>query len=250
LSNESGDEACPRQLRAPGIAGGDGRILVQLPMTVSPDRFDLGTETYPEHRPTGASLISIVLALLCFGGVMLLHVVRGDIEPIRQVMSEYANGSHGRVMTIVFYAFGLCSLALAFRLRRAIKLRGITRPFPVFLLVAGIGLIASGVFEVERPLVPDTLEEIIHSNASVTAFVLLVASMLLFSYACRTDARWWPFRWTSTTLAVAATAAAMATPLSAGTGWSGAVQRLLGLTVLLWLLLTALHVRSKAFRTT
>ena len=39
----------------------------------------------------------------------------------------------------------------------------------------------------------------------------------------------------------------MATPLSAQTGWSGAVQRLLGLSAALWLLLTALHVRGKAF---
>lgn len=181
---------------------------------------------------------------------MLLHVMRGEINPLRQVMSEYANGSHGLLMTIVFYGFGLSSLALAFRLRRAINRRGITRPFPLLLALAGVGLIASGVFEVERAFVPDTIEEVVHSNASVVAFMLLIASMLLFSLACWSDARWWSFRWTSTTLAIAGAATAMATPLSAGTGWSGLVQRLLGLTVLLWLMFTALHVRSKAFQQT
>ena len=203
---------------------------------------------YLDHRPTGASLAAIVLAVLCFGAVMLLHVARGEIDPLRQVMSEYANGSHGQVMTVVFYAFGLAALALAFRLRNAITTRGATRVFPVLLAVSGVALIASGVFEVERALVPDSLEEVIHSNASVVAFVLLITTMLLFSYACRTDARWWSFRWTSMALAVAAGIAAMATPLTAGTGWSGAVQRVLSLTVLLWFLLTALHVRGKAFR--
>ena len=34
---------------------------------------------YLEHRPTGASLAAIVLAVLCFGAVMLLHAVRGEI---------------------------------------------------------------------------------------------------------------------------------------------------------------------------
>jgi hypothetical protein len=203
-----------------------------------------------KYRATGASLAAILLALLCFGAVMVLHAVRGDIDPLRQVMSEYANGSHGPIMTVVFYAFGLSSLALAFRLRRAINRPGITALFPVLLALAGVGLIASGVFEVERPLVPDTIEEVIHSNASVVAFALLITAMLLFSLACRSDARWWTFRWTSTTLAVAAAAAAMATPLTQQTGWSGAVQRILALTVLLWFLLTALHVRGKAFRTT
>jgi Protein of unknown function (DUF998) len=202
------------------------------------------------YRPTGASLAAILLALLCFGAVMLLHALRGEINPLRQVMSEYANGSHGFIMTVVFYGFGLSSLALAFRLRRAINRPGITRPFPLLLALAGVGLIASGVFEVERALVPDTIEEMIHSNASVIAFMLLITSMLLFSLATRTDARWRSFRWTSTTLALVGAVAAMATPLSAGTGWSGAVQRLLGLAVLLWLMLTALHVRTKAFRQT
>lgn len=53
-----------------------------------------------------------MLALLCFFGVMLLHLFRGDVDPVRRVMSEYANGTHGLIMTVVFYAFGLSSLAL------------------------------------------------------------------------------------------------------------------------------------------
>ncbi len=204
----------------------------------------------PVHRATGASLIALALVLMCFGAVMLLHVLRGEIDPLRQVMSEYANGSHGLIMTVVFYGFGLSSLALAFRLRRAIDLEGVTRLFPTLLAVAGVCLIASGIFEVERALVPDSVEEVIHSNASVVAFVLLIASMLLFSYACTGDDRWWTFRWTSTAIALSAAAAAMATPLTAQTGWSGLVQRLLSLTVLLWFLLTALRVRGKRFSST
>ncbi|MGH2777956.1 MAG: DUF998 domain-containing protein [Actinomycetota bacterium] len=204
----------------------------------------------PAHRATGASLIALILVLMCFGAVMLLHVLRGEIDPLRQVMSEYANGSHGLIMTVVFYGFGLSSLALAFRLRRAIDLEGVTRLFPGLLAAAGVCLIASGIFEVERALVPDSVEEVIHSNASVVAFVLLIASMLLFSYACTGDDRWWTFRWTSTAIALSAAAAAMATPLTAQTGWSGLVQRLLSLTVLLWFLLTALRVRGKRFSST
>ena len=217
----------------------------------------MGAVTVPEgrveparYRATGASLAAILLALTCFGAVMLLHLVRGDIDPLRQVMSEYANGSHGPVMTVVFYAFGFAALALAFRLRRGIERHGITKLFPGLLALGGLGLIAAGVFEVERPLVPDTLEELIHSDASVAAFVLLITSMFLFSLACWRDPRWWNFRWTSTALAVAGAAAAAATPFTQQTGWSGAVQRLLGITVIVWFLLTALHVRGKAFRST
>jgi hypothetical protein len=51
-------------------------------------------------------------------------------------------------------------------------------------------------------------------------------------------------------LSLAAGAAAAATPFTELSGWSGAVQRILGASVLLWFLLAALHVRGKAFRTT
>ena len=69
-------------------------------------------------------------------------------------MSHYANGSHGPVMSVVFYAFGVSALALGFRLRTAIDRRGVTRLVPVLLGLAGLSLIAAGVFEVDRPLAP------------------------------------------------------------------------------------------------
>jgi len=200
------------------------------------------------ERATGASLVAVILAILAFVAIMALHAVRGDVDPIRRVMSEYANGSHGRFMTFVFYAFGVACLALAFRLRRAID-HGVAHVLvPLLLGAAGISLIASGVFEVERPMVPDTIEEVIHSQASIAAFVLLVNAMWLLAFVSRRDVRWWSFRWQATILALVASVLAAATPLSAGTGWSGVVQRLLGATALLWLLLTALHVRGRAFR--
>ena len=202
------------------------------------------------HRPTGASLAAIILAALCLGAVMLLHIVRGEIDPLRRVMSEYANGSHGPIMTVVFYAFGLTSLALAVRLLPAFEHRRTARLISLLLALAGLSLIASGVFEVERPLIPDTLEEVIHSYASISAFVVLVSAMLLVSHETRRDPRWWTFRWPSTALAIGAAAAAATTPLTAQTNWSGGVQRVLGLTVLLWFLLTAVHVRGRVFRAT
>ncbi|HYI44537.1 MAG TPA: DUF998 domain-containing protein [Actinomycetota bacterium] len=200
--------------------------------------------------PTGASLAVIILATLCFCAVMLLHILRNEIHPISRVMSDYANGSNGLIMTIAFYAFGLASIALGFRLTWAIERRASTRLVSILLAVAGASLIAAGIFEVERALVPDTIQEMIHSYATMAAFIMVITSMLVFSYATKGDARWSSFRWVSTTLAVVAAIAAMASPFSADTGWSGAVQRVLGFAVLAWFLLTAMHVRTKPFSTT
>ena len=216
-------------------------------MTIQEESAVEASSTPRLRGPTGASLAAIILGLLCFLAVMVLHILREEIHPLSQVMSDYANGKNGIIMTIAFYAFGFSSMALGFRLSWAIDRRGVTKSIPLLLALGGASLIAAGVFEVERAFVPDTIEEVIHSYASMVAFVLVITSMLLFSYACRSDARWWKFRWVSATLAVIAAGAAMASPFSADTGWSGAVQRILGLAVLSWFLLTALHVRTKPF---
>jgi uncharacterized membrane protein YjfL (UPF0719 family) len=201
----------------------------------------------PAHRPTGASLVAVIGIAVAFVGVMVMHAIRSDVDPLQDVMSHYANGSNGPVMSVVFYAFGGAALGLAIRLRTAIDQHGATRAFPFLLGLAGLALLAAGVFEVDRPLAPQTLQEVIHSNSAVAAFVMLIVAMLLFSLACREDERWWSVRWLSLGLAVTAALAAAGTQLAGGSNWSGAMQRVLAGSVLAWFLLTAVHVRRKAF---
>ena len=88
----------------------------------------------------------------------------------------------------------------------------------MLLVLAGLSLIAAGVFEVDRPLAPQTIQEVVHSNAAVAAFVMLIVAMLLFSLACCGDDRWWSVRWVSMGLAVTAAGAAVATQLAARLG--------------------------------
>lgn len=198
------------------------------------------------RRATGTSLAAIVLALVCFGAVMALHLLRGDMDPVQRVMSEYANGSYGRVMTAAFYAFGLATLALAFRLRSAVAHIGAARLVPYLLATSGTALLLSGAFEVGPPLLSDTVEEVIHSAASMAAFVLLIAAMLLFSYAVRADPQWRTFGWISWPLSVAAAVTAMLSPWAGQTSWAGIMQRTLGLTVLAWLIATPVRIRLNA----
>jgi Protein of unknown function (DUF998) len=214
---------------------------------VPPRDSESDSSRRPVHRATGASLVAVICVAVTFCGIMVMHAVRSDVDPLHDVMSHYANGSRGLVMSVVFYAFGACALALGFRLRTAIDHPGITRAFPVLLALAGLSLIIAGVFEVDRPLAPQTIQEVLHSNSAVGAFVMLIVAMLLFSVACRGDDRWWSVRWVSMGLAAIATAAAVATQLAGDSGYSGAVQRMLAGAVLGWFVLTATHVRRRSF---
>ena len=199
-------------------------------------------------RATGLSLAAILLVLGCFGAMVVLHVVRTDLDPVRQVMSEYANGRFGWFMTAAFYAMGLACVVLAVRLGRAIARRPVSVAVRVLLALGGLGLILAGVFEVERPAVPDTVEEIIHSDATLTAFTFVITAMLLFAVACRQDARWRDFRAIAAVLAIIAAVAGAFSPFAGQTTWSGIAQRVLGLTVVSWLLLCAVHIRFGALR--
>jgi hypothetical protein len=179
----------------------------------------------------------------------VLHVVRADLDWRQAVMSHYANGHAGAVMSVVFYAFGVVSLAMAFRLRTAIDRHGATGLFPYLMATAGVASILAGIFEVDRPNAPQTSAEVVHSDSAIAAFVLLVVSMTLFTLACRDDGRWSRLRRPSAVLTVIAAGAAGATRLSDGSDWSGAVQRVLAGAVLAWLLLVTVHVRSKRYAT-
>ena len=194
-------------------------------------------------RATGASLAAIVLIAGAFAAIMLLHLLRTDLDPVREVMSAYANGSFGPVMTGAFYALGIAALLMAFRLLRATHRTMISRSVVVLLAVSGMGLIVAGVFEVELPEIPDTMEEVVHSDAALGAFVLLIAAMLLFTLVCRADPRWRGFSLPAIALAAIATVAAGLSPIADKTPLSGVAQRLLGATVFAWLLLLALRIR-------
>jgi di/tricarboxylate transporter len=82
---------------------------------------------------------------VCFGAMVVLHIVRTDLDPVRQVMSEYANGRFGWFMTAAFYAMGLACVALAVRLGRAIVRRRLSVALRVLLGLGGLGLILAGV---------------------------------------------------------------------------------------------------------
>lgn len=82
----------------------------------------------PGQRATGLSLAVIILVAAAFAGVVILHVVRTDFDPVRDVVSGYANGRFGNLMTSAFYALGVGSIVLAFRLRGVVVVASLDAP--------------------------------------------------------------------------------------------------------------------------
>jgi hypothetical protein len=195
------------------------------------------------RRATGLSVVAIILLACAFGAVMALHLLRTDLNPVREVMSGYANGRVGGLMTFAFHALGLGSIALGFRLKRSTTRTWVPRMVSAAVVLAGAGLILAGVFEVERPGIPDTVEESIHSYGAIAGFVLIVAAMVVFLYICSTDARWRQLLVPCLIFAVLAVGAAAFSPVAPNTTFAGVAQRLLAIVVFGWVFLLAAWMR-------
>lgn len=137
---------------------------------------------------------------------------------------------------------------MSLRLPRAAPRTGAARTVSALLAVAGVGLITAGLFEVERPMVPDTLAEVVHSYAAIASFVMLVAAMVLFAVVCRGDPRWQGFFPTGAmspgdrglrSLAAAAVGLGVLSVALHDTPTAGLGQRLLWVVLVAWLVTSA-----------
>lgn len=92
--------------------------------------------------------VATVAAGIAILALLSLHVLRADLSPATHMISEYAVGDHGRVMTLCFYAFAIASLALlgalVTRVRGAVGWLGL-----IALLVTAAGLAIGGHFPMD-----------------------------------------------------------------------------------------------------
>jgi hypothetical protein len=177
------------------------------------------------------------LLLSSAAGLVLLHVVRSDLSPVGDRLSEYANGSYGSVMTAAFWALGLGMAALGLGMLVAGGPRGWPRVVPFAVIAAGVGMVVSGVYPTDPVGAPTTAESI-HSVASGSASVVLIGAAVTWS-VLRWGRRPRPALGVTGVLACSALGLGAASPILHDTAWTGLSQRLLWLTLLAWLLLTA-----------
>jgi hypothetical protein len=187
-------------------------------------------------------LVAIAALLCSIAFVGTLHIARPDLAPVSHRLSEYANGSFGWMMTAAFVTLGFGMVALGLLLRTSADARALSRLIPIAAVLAGVGMIFSGLFRTGV----SPMSEAIHSRASGIATVLAVAIALAYSLprsrraALRRDI-------VGAGLALAAATLAAVSPLLHDTHWTGLSQRTLWLVVMAWLLWAAWHppYRSK-----
>lgn len=104
---------------------------------------------------TRLSVPAARVAIAADGAVLLLlaslHVLSPEFDPSWRVVSEYANGRYGWVLSLMFVSWALNNWALAFAIRSQVRtIAGKTGL--VFLVAAGVGAAMASVFDINHPL--------------------------------------------------------------------------------------------------
>jgi hypothetical protein len=207
-----------------------GRTLGRDGEDVSGDRSDRALTT--TLRPAAIGLL-----LSSAAGIALLHVVRADLNPVHHRLSEYANGAYGSVMTASFFALGAGMVVLGLAMRQTASSGRWSHVVRLALVVAGFGMVLSGVYPTDPGGAPTTNERV-HSLASGAASVALIGAVALAALVPWSRV---PRRATGAggLLAFIVLILGVASPILHDTDWTGLSQRLLWAALMAWLLVNA-----------
>jgi hypothetical protein len=90
------------------------------------------------------AIVASVAALLFLAG---LHILSPEFDPAWRMVSEYANGDYGSVLSAMFMAWAVSSWALAYALRSQVSKVGLG-----FLIAAGVGEAMASFFDINHSL--------------------------------------------------------------------------------------------------
>lgn len=99
----------------------------------------------------GLMVLSSAFAAAALALLALLHVLSPELDPSWHMVSEYAFGAHGTVLSVFFWCWGLASMTAALAVlflaeRWAQRLGG------ALVFLSGVGAVAGGLFDVKHEL--------------------------------------------------------------------------------------------------
>lgn len=98
-----------------------------------------------------AASAAIIATGIAFLSLIFLHLVSPEFQPSWRMVSEYANGRHGWLLSLLFAGWGLGSVALAVALVPSTT-GALGRVGLVFLVLAGVGEMMAAMFDVNHRL--------------------------------------------------------------------------------------------------
>jgi len=193
--------------------------------------------------------LTAILAAIAVLGVMYFFVavsvgefLRPMYDPVERTISELAVGRYGSLQISAFVALGLSLVALPLGLWQRVRATITSRLGLGLLLVGGVTCFAAAAFPTDlRNAASVTLSGQIHEVSASVGYACLITAMLLLSWHFRRDVPWRAFHLPSSGLSLVGLATLLAMAATGNSDIAGLLQRIMALTLLTWVALTAMH---------
>ncbi|MBT2187093.1 DUF998 domain-containing protein [Sphingobium nicotianae] len=136
--------------------------------------------------PMAAAGLFLYFAL----ALLLMHAIRPDYTIVDHMISDYAVGRWGWIMTSAFVAMSLGCLALAIGLFHDGSKSWLGRIGAALLLVTFAGLVVTALFPTDLETAPSTRTGDIHAISFLVNVVSILVSTLCLAFSYRGDPRW------------------------------------------------------------
>src|SRR5262245_49529813 len=156
------------------------------------------TMTLQRARPLADAIapVSIVAAVSSVALQFASLLLKPELDPSWQPISEYALGSFGWLMTLAFLAWGFAALGAVVALRPHVHTR-VGRVGLGFLVIGAAGPLLAGIFPADPATTPPdamTFTGVLHSLGAVLGDGLPIGAALITWSLVRKNPAWTPFR--------------------------------------------------------
>jgi hypothetical protein len=211
------------------------------------------TQTQIAARLSAAGVIVSVVTLL------LLHLIRSDLDPLTSVLSEYALGQFGWLGNVWFIALAIACGSLSYALWPTmgshLEVTG-----AALLVLGAIGLVAAAIFPMDPAGAGEvTTSGLLHGIAGMIGMTSLVLATLILGWKLARKPHWSPVRGLLISFSVATALAEIGMTAAAaasggqeiGSGSASLVglgNRLLMVAITAWLLTVSLALARQGSR--
>ena len=177
--------------------------------------------------------------------LITLHILRPDLAPSRTMISRYAVGPYGSLMTSAFVAAAIADLMLLLGLLRVGPPARSARWAEVLLGIAVVGLLTSALFPMDVPPAPATLAGSIHEASFMVNVACSLLATLLLATSFGSDVRWRPFQRTAWALTLAEVVAFVLQVVTIAVRSNyGVANKLFVASAVIWVFAVALRMRA------
>lgn len=207
------------------------------------------TRDAQKHRSTLLPVAAAGFFLYFVAALLLMHALRPDYTIVDHMISDYAVGRFGWIMTTAFLSFSMGCLALAIGLFRDGPKSWLGRIGAALLLVGWVGLIVTAIFPTDLETAPSTPVGDIHTLSFFVNIVSILLSTICLGLSYRGSPDWRRYRNPALAFVALLIAAFVAQYLTLHRGAPyGITNRLFVAVLMAWFIANSLWLRTVAIR--